>query len=87
MRQQHAVNLAERRDGNAIENVIAVGEQNLRRADERGVKFIAPEQFGKPGGRGENDLVFDAARERHGVEILHRADAEFWSFGGGHLIR
>ena len=78
MREQHAVNLAQRCDGNAVENVIAVGEQDLRRADERGVEFIAAEHFGEPGGRGENDLALDAAGERHGVEILHRADAEFW---------
>ena len=85
MGEQHAVNFAKRRDGNAVENVIAVGEQNLRRADERGVQFIAPEHLREFSRRGENDPVLNATRERHGVEILHRADAEFWGFGGGHF--
>ena len=76
MRQQHAEDLAERRDGDAVENVVTVIEQNLGDADERGVQLVAAEQFGEARGRGEDNLVLNAARERDGIEIFHRADSE-----------
>ena len=78
MRENHAVDFAERRDGDTVQNIVAVVEQNLGDADERGVEFIAPEHFGELGGRGEDEFALDAARERHGVQITDRADAEFW---------
>jgi hypothetical protein len=37
----------------------------------------------KPGGRGKNDLVFNAACQRRGVEISDRTDAEFGSLAAG----
>src|ERR1019366_2077212 len=38
VREQHAVNFAERGDGDAVEDVIAVVEQDFGEADERGVE-------------------------------------------------
>src|SRR5258708_19005798 len=95
MRQEYAVNLAERCDGDAVQDVVAVVEQNLGDADERGVEFIAPEHFSQFGGRGEDDLALDAARERHGVKKINRADAELLVFvrrhfnwrGSGRVLR
>ena len=60
MREKNTVNFAERRDGDAIQDVVTVVEQNFGDADERSVEFTTAEQFGEFDRRGKNDLVFNA---------------------------
>ena len=76
MGEHNAFHFAEGGDGGAIEDVVAIVEEDFGDADERGVEFIALQHFGEFGGRGENDFVLESARERDGVEIADGADAE-----------
>ena len=88
MRQKNAVNLTERRDGDAVEDVVTVVEQHLGDADQRGVEFVAAEQFGQLGWRGEKKFARQVARQRRGVQKRHRAYAEFFvcvTSHAGHL--
>jgi len=51
--------------------------KNLGDADERGIPIHAPRAIRRPRGRDVKTIWSPtAARERHGVEIFHRADAE-----------
>lgn len=76
MREEDTLHLAERRDRDAVENVVALVQQRLGDRDERRVKRAVAQELRQFRGRCENDLVLEAARERDGVEIGNGADAQ-----------
>ena len=71
-----ALDLAQGGNGNAVQDVVAVVEEHLDHADQRGIQFVALEHLRQPGGRGVDDFLLQPARERDGVEVADRPDAE-----------
>src|SRR5262249_36414677 len=76
MSEQYAFDLAQRRDGNPIKNVIPIFQQNFSDTDQRRIEFIALKHLCQLRRRRENDFPFDAASERHCVEVSNRPDAK-----------
>ena len=62
MRQQNAFHLAEGGDGNSIQDIVAVVEEDFDHAHQRRVQRIAPQQLRQPGGGGIGDFLLQAAR-------------------------
>src|SRR5438105_1669554 len=62
MDQQYAFDFTERGDGDAIQNIVAIFEENFRHADQRGIEFIALQHFRQFRWRGEDDFLFQPAR-------------------------
>jgi len=74
--QQDTLHLAQGGDGNSIQDIVAVVEEDLDHADQSGVQFVAlkqPRQFGR---RRKADFLLQPASQWHRVEISHRADPE-----------
>ncbi len=76
MGQKDALHLAQRGHRDAVQNIVAVVEQNFRHADQRGVQFVVAQQARQFGRRGEKDLLLQPARQRRGVEVGDGADLE-----------
>ena len=67
MSHENAFHFTQRRDGDAIQDIIAIVEQDFRHAHQRRVQLIALQLLRELRGRHEEDLLFQAARQRHGV--------------------
>src|SRR4051812_19496879 len=76
--QKNAVNLTETGNGNTVQNIVGVVEQNLDNADKGGIEFVFAKHLSELAGRHKLNFILQAASERNGIEIGNRADAK-WS--------
>ena len=74
MPEQHALHLPEGCDGDPVQHVVGIVEQDLGDRDQGRVEFPPAQPLRQFGGSHELDLVFETAREGHRVQVGNRAD-------------
>src|SRR6266536_869613 len=76
MREKDAFHFPKRRHGDAVQDVVAIIEQDLSNADQGGVKFVPLQQFRQSRRRHKDYLLLEATRQGDRVEVGDRADAK-----------
>ena len=76
VRKKHTLDLAQPGHRDPIKNIVPIMHQHLGHTDQRGIKLLRLQQPGQFRWRQKLDFVLQPARQRHGVQIRHRTDAE-----------
>ena len=61
MRQQHTPHLAQGCNGNPVEDIVTVGQQNFADADQGGIELVVSEHVCQARRDGEDDFRFETA--------------------------
>jgi hypothetical protein len=74
--EENAFDFAKARDGDAVQNVVTIVEEDFGDTEERRVKFVGREHLAEFGRNDKLDFVFEAACQRDGIQVRNGADAE-----------
>src|ERR1041385_5467448 len=76
MGEDYALNFAQGGNGDSIEDVVTVFEQDLSDAHQSRVELILLQHLCQFGRGGEEDLVFEPASERNCVQVAHGTNSK-----------
>src|SRR5215831_14946822 len=76
MREQHALDLPERRNRYPVKNVVPVIKEDLNDTDQGGVKFIPAQHLSQFRRRCEDHFLLQSPSQWHSVQVTDGADPE-----------